>query len=147
VSYRRYLSPRELHATARTAWNKGSDINHYGPAYATGGKVMDAEGILETGQLFMIHYEEDPEIIQAIESGTIGGVSINGDKPRNVIINCDVPSNPGECFAEPTGIILGEKDNIAFAYVVTDPRGMVWRGKLIPQAEPGIKTTEIEILN
>jgi len=143
--YRRLLSATEIHAMARTGVGKGADINHYGPDFATGAKTLDSEADPFTGEMQLIVFEPDSEILQAIQSGTIQAVSINGGKPRDMKLNCDV-DNSGECFTEPTGIILGEDDNIAFTYVVTDPRGMVWRGKYIPPAKPGIESTEIEIL-
>jgi hypothetical protein len=140
--YRRLLSSNELMAMARTATSKGADINHYGTSFQTNGVVLDSEFDPERKEIQMIVYEQDPEIIAAIQSGQLNQVSINGGSPRNTVVTCST----GECFAEPRGVILGEKDNIAFAYVVTDPNGMRWRGQVIPYETPGIKTTKIEIL-
>jgi len=41
-------------------------------------------------------------------------------------------------------VILGEIDDIALTWVVSDPRGVMWRGQHIPFAEPGVKTTIIQ---
>jgi hypothetical protein len=140
--YRRLLSSNELMAMARTATSKGADINHYGTAFQTKGVVLDSEFDPERKEIQMIVYEQDPEIIAAIQSGQLNQVSINGGAPRSTVVTCST----GECFAEPRGVILGEKNGIAFAYVITDPNGMRWRGQLLPPEVPGIKTTKIEIL-
>ncbi|MBC8549885.1 MAG: hypothetical protein H8D23_09550 [Candidatus Brocadiales bacterium] len=140
--YRRKLSGMELFATTRTSIGKDMDINHYGRDYATGGKIIDAEYDPALGQSQMLVLEQDPEILDAIKNGTIDAVSINGGAPRESNIEC----GEDECFVVPKGVVLGEDDGIALTYVVTDPRGMYWKGKHIPNAEPGVKTTAIEVL-
>ncbi len=140
--YRRKLSGMELFATTRTSIGKDMDINHYGRDYATGGKIVDAEYDPELGQSQMIVLERDPEILDAIKNGIIDAVSINGGAPRESNIEC----GGEECFVVPKGVVLGEDDGIALTYVVTHPNGMYWKGKHIPNAEPGVKTTKIEIL-
>jgi len=140
--YRRKLSGMELFATTRTSIGKDMDINHYGRDYATGGKIVDAEYDPELGQSQMLVLEQDPEILDAIKDGTIDAVSINGGAPRESNIEC----GSDECFVVPKGVVLGEDDGIALTYVVTNPQGMYWKGKHIPNAEPGVKTTKIEIL-
>ena len=42
--------------------------------------------------------------------------------------------------------MLGELDGIGMTFVVTDPKGLYWNSHYVPSAEPGIKTTKIEIL-
>lgn len=138
--YRRKLDHRELLGMARTATSKGSDINH-NPNFRTDGVTLDSEFNDELGQIQLLHYERDPEIIKAIENGIIDAVSINGGPPRRVDIECD-----GECFVVPKGVILGESDGIGFTYVVTHPDGMMWRGNYIESAKPGVKDTVIELL-
>ena len=90
----------------------------------------------------MLVHLKDPEIIHFIETGQIASVSINAGAPRRMDTECDT----GECFVVPTGLILGELDGIAFTWVVDDPAGVVWRGKYIPKATAGVKTTRIEII-
>ena len=46
----------------------------------------------------------------------------------------------------PQGVVLGELDNIAMTFVITDPNGLYWNGHHVPSAEPGIKFTKIEVL-
>lgn len=139
--YKRLLTGLELYAMARTATGKGMDINH-NPIWKTNAVVMDSEGDIQRKEIQMLVYETDPQILQAINSGTITAVSINGGAPRQQDVECDT----GECFLVPKGVILGENDGIALTYVVTDPRGFNWRGNRIPPAEPGVKTTKIEML-
>jgi len=146
--FRRLLSGDELHGLSRTGVLKGSDINH-DPQHETGGKVMDGDYNKELQQVQFLHLEPDPEIIEAIKNDTISGVSINGGPPRSEsfeMLNGQPCDNSGECFIVPHGVILGETDNIAFTYVVTNPLGMYWRGEWIPPANPGVKSTKIEIL-
>jgi hypothetical protein len=140
--YRRKLSGMELFATTRTSIGKDMDINHYGRDYATGGKIVDAEYDPSLGQSQMLVLERDEEILDAIKDGTIDAVSINGGAPRESNIEC----GSDECFVVPKGVVLGEDDGIALTYVVTSPNGMYWKGKHVPNAEPGVKTTKIEIL-
>lgn len=143
--YRRLLSSDELHALTRTGIGKKSDINHYGPEYQTEGITLDAEFDKERQESQFIHMESDPEIIKAIEDGVISAVSINAGGPRRMPTG-DCNDGSGETCLIPEGLILGEYDGIGFTYVVTDPKGMTWRGKKIPTASPGIKVTKIEML-
>lgn len=137
--YRRWLSPDELHAMARTATGKGMDINHKAEN-KTESQILDSEYDKDLRQIQMIVNEADPEVLQAIENKVITAVSINGGAPRDTDIQC--PTD--ECFVVPRGVILGELDDIALTWVVTDPRGMYWRGRWIPPAKPGVKTTAIQ---
>lgn len=139
--YKRLLSGLELYAMARTATGKGMDINH-NPSWKTNAVVMDSEGDIERKEIQMLVYETDPQILQAIQDGTITAVSINGGAPRTNTVECGTD----ECYLVPRGVILGELDGIALTYVVTNPRGFKWRGQFIPPAEPGVKSTKIEII-
>lgn len=150
--FRRWLSPDELHAMARTATGRQMDINHLTKTdpntrqivddWRTSSQVMDSEYNKDLGQIQMIVNEADPEILQAIADGKITAVSINGGAPRNSEIEC--PDE--ECFVVPKGVILGELDDVALTWVVTDPNGMWWKGRFIPPAKPGVKTTAIQPL-
>jgi len=144
---RRWLSPDELHAMARTAVKKGMDINHH-PEWRTNSEVLDSEYDKMLKQIQMIVYEEDQEINDAIQRGDITAVSINGGSPRNESIQCPAcqSSTNCECFIVPEGVILGEADDIALTWVVTNPTGIMWHGQFIPPATPGVKTTAIEPL-
>ena len=138
--FRRWLKPRELMGMARTGITKGSDLQH-NPEWRTEGMVLDGEFNDELNQIQFLHYERDPEILKAIETGLIDSVSINGGPPRQVSVECD-----GECFVVPKGVVLGESDGIAFTYVVTAPNGMMWHGQYVAPAKPGVKNTLIELL-
>jgi len=93
----------------------------------------------------MLINEQDPEILNAIDNQIITAVSINGGSPRTEAVMCpDCQTNNCECFLVPEGVVLGELDDIALTWVVTDPRGMYWRGMWIPPAIPGVKTTAIQ---
>ena len=138
--FRRWLKPRELMGMARTGITKGSDLQH-NPEWRTEGMVLDGEFNDDLNQIQFLHYERDPEIIKAIETGLIDSVSINGGPPRQVSVECD-----GECFVVPKGVVLGESDGIAFTYVVTAPEGMMWHGQYVAPAKPGVKNTLIELL-
>ena len=139
--FRRLLTGEELNAMARTGIGKGSDINHLGNAFQTQGVVLDGEYDPQRKEIQFIHYERDQQIIEAIQTGTITAVSINGGPPRSMEKVCD-----GECYAAPRGVVLGEKDNIAFTYVITDTRGFTWKGQHLSPETPGVKNTKIEIL-
>ena len=85
------------------------------------------------------------EIIAAIERGDIAEVSINGGAARMETIEPCVngcTTDHCELCNVPRGVILGELDDIAFTWVANKP--IMWRGKAIPQATPGVKTTAIE---
>lgn len=145
-SLRRWLSPDELHGMARTAVGKGMDINHH-PEWQTNAQVLDSEFDRNTNQIQMVVNEQDPEIINAIARGSITAVSINGGSPRTERVECpSCQAQSCECFIVPEGVILGELDDIALTWVVTDPRGMTFRGQYIPPATPGVKTTVIQPL-
>jgi hypothetical protein len=140
--YRRKLDGMELMAMARTAINHGTDINH-NPLWRTESIVLDSEYDPYTKSIQMLVLERDPEINNLIANGSISAVSINGGAPRTESVEpCD--SLTGELCNVPRGVVLGELDGIAFTWVVTDPRGIVWRGIPIPAAEPGVKTTAIQ---
>jgi hypothetical protein len=141
-AYRRKLDGMELMAMARTAINHGMDINH-NPEWRTGASVLDSEYDPTTRAIQMLVMELDPEINQMIATGQIQSVSINGGAPRTETVEpCGTPD--GELCNVPRGVILGELDDIALTWVVSDPRGIVWRGQKIPFAEPGVKTTGIQ---
>jgi hypothetical protein len=150
---RRWLKPDELHAMARTAVGMGMDINHktdelHPTEYRTNARVLDSEFSKDRNEIQMIIHEEDPEIIQGIDNRDITAVSINGGAPRSEKVecpDCKIQSSC-ECFIVPEGVILGELDDIALTWVVTNPRGMMFHGRLIPPAEPGVKVTAIEPL-
>ncbi len=145
--HRRWLTPDELHAMARTATGKHMDVNHR-PELQTGSEVLDSEYNAGLKQIQMIVNEQDPEILQAIQNGQITAVSINGGAPRSETIECPSCDTMGncECFIVPKGVILGEQDNIALTWVVTDPNGIRYHGQWISPATPGVKTTAIQPL-
>jgi len=138
--YRRLLSADELHALTRTAIGKEMDVNH-DPAFKTQAHIYDAEFDKMRGESQMLVLEQDPEIIRAIANGTISAVSINGGSPRSERIECD----DNECFMVPEGVVLGELDNIALTWVVTNPSGFFYKGSLIPPAKAGVVNTKVEI--
>jgi hypothetical protein len=146
--YRRKLSADELSAMTRTAIGKKMDVNHQ-PEFETDATILDAEFHPKRREIQMLVIEKDPEINQAIEDGKITAVSINGGMPRNESIE---PCNHGcetkncELCVVPKGVVLGELDDIAMTWVVTDPNGLYWNGHFVPSAEPGIKVTKIEAL-
>lgn len=143
----RRLAGDELMMMTRTAVNKGTDINHYGPDFRTNGMVVDAEYDMNLKQLQFLVIESDPEINAAIDNGTISDVSINGGAPRTETVEpCFHDCATGECQLcnVPRGVILGELDDIAFTWVVSSP--MMWKGKHIPKATPGVKTTAIQAI-
>ena len=140
--YRRLLKGEELMQLTRTGIGKTTDINHLGKEYEVDSQVLDAEYDPIRKESQMLVHLKDPEIIHFIETGQIDAVSINAGAPRRMDTEC----SPDECFVVPTGLILGELDGIAFTWVVGDPAGIVWRGKYIPKATAGIKTTKIEII-
>lgn len=144
---RRKLSGDELKRLARTAISKGADVNH-DPSLRTGANVIDSEYDDKSKQIQMLLLETDPEIINAINHGVITAVSINGGSPRSESVEpCDehCVSNCELCLV-PTGVVLGELDDIALTWVVTDPNGLSWRGQKIEPATPGVKTTAIQPL-
>lgn len=145
--YRRKLSGCELSKMARTAVGKSMDINHQ-PENETDSIVIDSEYDDKRKQIQMLVIEKDSQINRAISNGQIEAVSINGGMPRSESVepcnnNCTVNC---EMCNVPKGVVLGELDGIALTWVVTDPNGIVWDGKLIDQATPGIKNTVIEII-
>lgn len=146
--YRRKLSGDELLAMARTATNKGMDINH-NSKWRTKAYVMDSEYDKKTKSIQMIVLELDDDINRAIENKSITAVSINGGSPRHSSVEpCSHGCDTGKCelCLVPHGVILGELDDIAMTWVVTNPRGIYWNGIHIPHAEPGVKTTIIQPL-
>jgi len=140
--YRRLLKGEELMQLTRTGIGKSTDINHLGKEFEVDSQVLDAEYDPIRKESQMLVHLKDPEIIHFIDTGQIASVSINAGAPRRMDTECDT----GECFVVPTGLILGELDNIAFTWVVDDPAGIVWRGKYVPRATAGVKTTKIEII-
>jgi len=146
--YRRKLSGKELNAMARTAVGHGMDINH-DVQNKTGGLIVDSEYDGTRREIQMLVIETDPQIIQYIANGSISAVSINGGNPRTQGIEpCydKCVNDSCELCNVPQGVILGEIDNIGMTWVVTNPVGIVWNGVHISSAEPGIKSTVIEIL-
>jgi hypothetical protein len=144
--YRRLLSGPELKSMSRTAIGHGMDINH-DPNFRTEASIIDSEYDEATKSIQMLIIESDPEINEAIRSGQIDAVSINGGSPRAETIEpCEHNCNTGSCelCVVPRGVILGEQDDIALTWVVSDPRGLQWRGQTIPHAQPGVKTTIIQ---
>jgi hypothetical protein len=144
--YRRWLSPDELHSLARTAIGKGMDLNHltdevHPNEFRTDADILDSEYNKGRHEIQMLVNEQDPDILKAIDNKSITAVSINGGSPRRERIECN-----GECFIVPEGVVLGELDDIALTWVVTDPAGISFHGDWIPPAEPGVKTTAIQPL-
>jgi hypothetical protein len=137
------LDGDELHAMARTAISHGMDVNHLGPEYKTKAYIADSEYDKRRKEIQMLVHEEDPDIISAIARHDITAVSINGGAPRNQKVECD----DSECFNVPRGVVLGELDDIALTWVVTNRNGMEWRGRHLDYATPGVSNTKIEILN
>lgn len=137
--YRRLLSGDELHALTRTAIGKEMDVNH-DVKFKTQAHIYDAEydPVREESQMLVL--ESDPDIIKAIDNGIITAVSINGGSPRSEHVECGAE----ECFVVPTGVVLGELDNVALTWVVTHPQGFFYKGELLPPAQPGVKNTVIE---
>lgn len=143
-SHRRWLKGEEIAQFTRTGIGKGTDINH-NPSWRTGGKIYDGEYDPITNEAQFLLLETDTTIIKAIDTGIITAVSINAGPPRTEAIECpSCDQMECECFLVPRGLILGELDDIAFTYVVTDPNGLWWKGNRIDKATPGIKTTAIE---
>lgn len=145
---RRKLSGKELNSMARTAIGSKMDINHE-PNNTTDATILDSEYNPERREIQMIVMEKDPEINKFIKEGSITAVSINGGAPRNYGIepcsdNCNGPNC--ELCNIPKGVILAEIDGIGMTWVVTNPNGILWHGNWIAPAEPGIKSTKIEIL-
>lgn len=153
--FQRIITPELLKKLTYTAIKKGSDINHImSKRDINSGAVIDAEFNDKTGFAEFIYFESDPEILQGIEDGFITAVSINGGAARSYkIINGEgqeiqdpnVQCSTGECFRLGEGIILGEKDNVAFTWVVTKP-GFRYNGRMVPHTVPGVKTTKIFVL-
>ena len=146
--YRRKLSADELNSMTRTSIGKNMDINHQ-PEFETDATILDADFDKKRREIQMLVIERDPQINDAINDGKISAVSINGGMPRSESIEpCDhgCKSNSCELCLVPKGVVLGELDNIAMTWVVTDPRGLYWNGHFVPSAEPGIKFTKIEVL-
>ena len=140
--YRRLLKGDELAQLTRTGIGKSTDINHLGEEFKVDSDVLDAEYDPTRKETQMMVHLRDPEIIHYIETGEISTVSINAGMPRHMDTEC----NTGECFVVPRGLVLGELDNIAFTWVVSNPQGIMWRGQYITPATPGVKTTKIELL-
>jgi len=146
--YRRKLSSDELNSMTRTAIGKSMDINHQ-PEFETDATILDAEFDKKRKEIQMLVVERDSEINKAITNGQIDAVSINGGMPRSESVepcNHGCESNNCELCLVPTGVVLGEIDNIGMTWVVSDPNGMYWNGHFVPSAEPGIKVTKIEAL-
>ena len=115
---RRLLGGDELKGMARTAIGHGMDINH-NPAYKTEAIVLDSEYDEATRSIQMLVLETDDEINQLIMNGQITAVSINGGSPRTETIEqCDAVT--GEMCVVPKGVVLGEQDDIALTWVVSD---------------------------
>lgn len=147
--YRRKLSSDELYAMTRTAIGKKMDINHQ-PEFETDATILDAEFHPKRREIQMLVLERDPEINNAIEEGKITAVSINGGMPRSESVepcNHQCETKNCELCVVPKGVVLGELDDIAMTWVITDPNGLYWNGHFVPSAEPGIKVTRIEALH
>ena len=145
--YLRKLAATELQKMVRTAISKGTDINHLGPEYRTGGVIVDGEWDPNMQEMQYLVIESDAEINAAISRGDIDAVSINGGSPRKEVVEpCDHNCNGGACelCTVPVGVILAELDDIGFTWVAAKP--FMWRGNMIEPATPGIKTTVIQPL-
>lgn len=152
---RRIITPDNLKKLTYTAIRKGADINHLYPKRDLhSGVVVDSEWNDQTETSEFLYYETDQEILDGIRNGFIDAVSINGGPARSYkvitnsgdeVVNPAVQCSSGECFRLGEGIILGEKDDIAFTFVVTKP-GWRYNGRMIQPTEPGIKSTSINIV-
>ncbi|KKM08701.1 hypothetical protein LCGC14_1723470 [marine sediment metagenome] len=145
--YLRKLAAPELQKMVRTAISKGTDINHMGEQFRTGGVIVDGEWDVNMEEMQYLVIESDAEINAAISRGDIDAVSINGGAPRREVVEpCDHNCNGGECqlCTVPVGVILAELDDIGFTWVAARP--FMWRGNMIQAATPGIKTTVIQPL-
>ena len=143
--YLRKLAATELQKMVRTAISKGTDINHMGPDFRTGGVIVDGEWDPNMEEMQYLVIESDSEINAAISRGDIDAVSINGGAPRREVVEpCDHNCIGEQCelCTVPVGVILAELDDIGFTWVASRP--FMWKGKLIPQATPGIKSTVIQ---
>jgi hypothetical protein len=145
--YLRKLAASELQKMVRTAISKGTDINHMGEEFRTGGVIVDGEWDVNMEEMQYLVIESDPEINAAISRGDIDAVSINGGSPRKEVVEpCDHNCIGGACelCTVPVGVILAELDDIGFTWVAAKP--FMWRGNMIQAATPGIKTTVIQVL-
>lgn len=145
--YLRKLAATELQKMVRTAISKGTDINHMGEEFRTGGVIVDGEWDVNMEEMQYLVIESDPEINAAISRGDIDAVSINGGAPRKEVVEpCDHNCIGGACeiCTVPVGVVLAELDDIGFTWVASKP--FMWRGNLIEAATPGIKTTVIQAL-
>jgi len=145
--YLRKLAATELQKMVRTAISKGTDINHMGPEFQTGGVIVDGEWDPNMEEMQYLVIESDPEINAAISRGDIDAVSINGGAPRREVVEpCvhDCIGDACELCTVPVGVILAELDDIGFTWVASKP--FMWRGNMIQPATPGIKTTVIQSL-
>ena len=143
--YRRKLSAEELNSMTRTAIGKSMDINHQ-PEFETDATILDADFDNNRKEIQMLVIERDDTINDAIDDRKITAVSINGGMPRSETIEpCDHDCTDScELCLVPKGVVLGELDNIAMTWVVTDPQGMYWKSHYIPKATAGIKFTKIQ---
>jgi len=142
--YKRKLAATELQKMVRTAIGKGTDINHGGPDFRTGGVIVDGEWDVNTNEMQYLVIESDQEVIAAIDRGDIDAVSINGGAPRREVIEpCDhlCVGDSCELCNVPVGVILAELDDIGFTWVASRP--FMWKGQMIAAATPGIKSTVI----
>lgn len=145
--YLRKLAATELQKMVRTAIAKGTDINHLGPDFRTGGVIVDGEWDANMQEMQFLVIESDPEIIAAIYRGDIDAVSINGGAPRREVVepcNHNCAGDSCELCTVPVGVILAELDDIGFTWVASKP--FMWKGQLIQPATPGIKSTVIQPL-
>lgn len=143
--YLRKLAATELQKMVRTAIGKGTDINHLGKEYRTGGVIVDGEWDPNEQQMQYLVIESDPEINAAIDRGDIDAVSINGGAPRREVVEpCDHNCVGAACelCTVPIGVVLAELDDIGFTWVATRP--FMWKGQPIQAATPGIKSTVIQ---
>lgn len=143
--YLRKLAATELQKMVRTAISKGTDINHMGSDFRTGGVIVDGEWDPNMEEMQYLVIESDPEINAAIQRGDIDAVSINGGAPRREVVEpCDHNCIGEQCelCTVPVGVILAELDDIGFTWVASRP--FMWKGQLIPPATPGIKSTVIQ---
>ena len=141
--FRRHWTKNELIQNIRTAKHKLTDINHmWQKKDPMSGMIYDANWNFTNDRGEMILWESDPDILNAIRNDIITAASINTGKPRENEKNCST----GECFTEATGTVLGEDNNVALAYIVTDPQGFKYNGQVIPAMPPGMKFTKLYII-
>jgi hypothetical protein len=142
----REWTEEQLKKSAYTAIGKTLNINHEIPLNAAYRHlIVDGEYNEQTRTAEYIVYEEDPEILELIRQGYITAVSMQG-YPRRESQVCDsCGSIVCACRAVPEGVIFGEGDGAAMAYVVTK-EGARYMGKPVEPERPGDWNTSVQVV-